>query len=231
MRSELKTLIRVLCFRAGHDELANLGPRHLVLGLIVTWIVGIGRWWEDPKAGTLQHLGVGSVIYVVVLASFLWLLMWPVTERTWPFRNLLTFITLTAPPALLYAMPVRAVFELSTAQSIRLWLLLIVAAWRVALWARYLDVGVDLPRPAAIVLTFFPLAFIVVALAQLNLDRVVFSVMGGLSPDEITVNDSAYGALLLITVVAVFSLIPLLPTYVVLSVRGVRSRMRARGRG
>ena len=224
MRIELNTMIRVLTFRASGDELRRLTHRHLLAGLFATWVGGMGRWWEDPKASLLQHLGVGSVIYIFLLAAFLWLMLWPLTSVTWSFVNLLTFISLTSPPALLYAVPVRAWFDLAVAQQLRMWFLVLVAGWRVLLWARYLYVGVGLSRPASLVMTVFPLAFIVVALMRLNLDRVVFNVMGGIRPEDVTVNDAAYSTLFLITIVAVLSLIPLLPAYLVFATRGLKSR-------
>jgi hypothetical protein len=220
----MKTMLRVLAFRASASELRGLTHRHLLVGLVTTWVVGAGRWWEDPGAHVLQHLGLGSVVYVLVLAAFLWLVTWLVSPLTPPYVNVLTFVSMTALPALLYAIPVRTWFELAAAQQLRMWFLVIVAAWRVLLWARYLKVGVGLSGPATLVVTIFPLAFIVVALLQLNLDRVVFDLMGGVRPEDVTVNDSAYGALFVITAIALFSLIPLLPAYIVLATRGCRSR-------
>ncbi|MGH9867239.1 MAG: hypothetical protein ACREAA_03620 [Candidatus Polarisedimenticolia bacterium] len=74
------------------------------------------------------------------------------------YLDVLTLVALTSPPALLYAIPVRAWFELAAAQQIRLWFLAVVAAWRVLIWARYLRQGVGLPRPVTAVMTLFPLA-------------------------------------------------------------------------
>ena len=119
-------------------------------------------------------------------------------------------MTLTAPPAILYAVPVRSWFDLSVAQQIRLGFLGVVAVWRVALWARYLVVGVRLRRTAALVGTLFPLTFLVVALWVLNLERVVFDFMGGVRPGDETVNDSAYGALYLVSGLSIVLVIPLL---------------------
>ena len=147
MTDVIATAFRVLMFRATGEELRGLDRRHLVLGLSLTWLVGIGRWWEDPRAGALQHLGVGSLVYVVVLSFFLWLIIRPLSART-HYLNTLTYITLTAPPAILYAIPVRSWLDLDVAQQARLWFLAIVTIWRVALWAGYLIVSVGLSRPA-----------------------------------------------------------------------------------
>jgi hypothetical protein len=55
----LRTTFRILTFRASRQELEDLDRRHLCFGLARTWIVGIGRWWDDPGARLLQHLGLG----------------------------------------------------------------------------------------------------------------------------------------------------------------------------
>lgn len=225
----MRTVLRVLFFRAGADELRGLSRRHLALGFLLTWIVGMGRWWEDPRANLLQHLGAGSILYVVLLAAFFWLLIWPLSPRGWPYSNVLTMITLTSPPALVYAMPVRAWFEMATAQQARLWFLALVAAWRVLLWARYLRVGVGLSIPATVVTTFFPLTFIIFTLTSLNLERVVFNLMGGVSPADRTVNDAAFGALFLLSMLSVLLFVPLLAAYVILAIRRLRERSASAG--
>ena len=56
---------------------------HFIAGLIGTWIVGMGRYWDDPSAKLLQHLGMGSVIYIFVLAAFIWLISSLGTEEEW----------------------------------------------------------------------------------------------------------------------------------------------------
>jgi hypothetical protein len=70
MLAEMATLFRLLTFRASRDELRQFNYRHLALGLMLTWLVGMGRWWEDPHASLLQHLGIGSVVYIFLLAFF-----------------------------------------------------------------------------------------------------------------------------------------------------------------
>jgi len=75
------TSLRLLTFRSSKEELRALNYRHLIFGLVCTWLVGMGRWWEDPKASLLQHLGVGSIAYIVILAFFLWLVLWPLLSR------------------------------------------------------------------------------------------------------------------------------------------------------
>ena len=221
MKGALLTAMRLLTFRASADELRGLDRRHLAFGLLCTWLVGMGRWWEDPKAGLWQHLGVGSVAYVFVLALFLWLVLWPLMPGQWSLLNVLIFVSLTSPPAILYAIPVRHGLPLQTAQTVRLWLLAGVAGWRVALLVFYLRRGAGLTGGRWFLAAAFPLLFIVFVLTALNLERVVFDIMGGIRASDRTVNDGAYGVLVLITMVSMLAFLPLLAAYLTMSVNTV----------
>jgi hypothetical protein len=117
-RNAIHTIIRLLCFRASQNELAEVGWRHLMLGLSCTWLVGMGRYWDNPRVGLLQHLGVGSIVYVFVLSLFLWLLIWPLRPRNWTYFKVLTFISMVSPPAALYAIPVEKFAGLDAANAI-----------------------------------------------------------------------------------------------------------------
>jgi formate/nitrite transporter FocA (FNT family) len=225
---EIRTAMRVLTFRAAADELRALNLRHLAIGLVCTWLVGIGRWWEDSRANLAQHLGIGSVIYVFVLALFLWLVLWPLRPPHWSYLNLVTFISLTSPPAILYALPVRHGLALSTGQTVRLLLLGVVAGWRVALLAFYLGRGAGLSGFRRLLGTVFPLVFIVFALTALNLEKVVFNIMGGVEQSDKSVNDTAYSILALITFLSFYLFIPLLLCFGVSSVMAFKERSRAR---
>ena len=207
---------KLLTFRASRDELLGMTPRHLVFGLLCAWIVGIGRYWDNSRVGILQHLGIGSVIYVFVLALFLWLIIWPLRPQNWGYLRVATFISLVSPPAILYAIPVQNFFSLRTADSINSWFLLIVAVWRVALLIFFLRRVCQLDLASIIVGTFLPLTFIVVGLTALNLERAVFSFMGGFS--EHTANDAAFVTLWMLSIFSLLLLIPLLVSYVVLVV-------------
>src|ERR1051326_1990832 len=132
-RAAFVTVGRLLMFRASPEELAAVDWRHLALGLVCTWVVGIGRYWDNPRVGVLQHLGAGSVIYVFILSLFLWLIIWPLRPQNWTYSKVLTFISMVSPPAILYAIPVEKFVGLETANAINAWLLASVALWRVAL--------------------------------------------------------------------------------------------------
>jgi len=220
----LFTAFRLLTFRSTPDELRALKYRELAFGLGCTWLVGMVRWWEDPKASLLQHLGLGSVAYVFILAFFLWLVLWPLTPLHWSLLNVLIFVTLTSPPAILYAIPVRHGLALQTAQAVRLWLLAVVAGWRVALLVFYLRRGAGLAGFRWILAALFPLLLIVFVLTVLNLERVVFDFMGGIRASGRSVNDTAYGVLFLIAMISTLAFLPLLACYLVLSVHSIISK-------
>jgi hypothetical protein len=103
---------------------------------------------------------------------------------------LLLFVTLTSAPALLYAIPVERFMSLRDAQSANAWFLLLVAAWRVALYAWYLRAVAKLSMLRTVVSVVLPLTLIVAALAMLNLEHAVFEIMGGIRGG--TPHDGAY---------------------------------------
>ena len=117
----LRRALRVLVFRATAAELEGLDRRHLALGLVCTWLVGVGRYWDAPRAHLVQHLGLGSVVYVFGLALLLWATGAAMRPRSWSFRRVLTFVTLTSPPAALYALPVERWLPLETANTANIW--------------------------------------------------------------------------------------------------------------
>ncbi len=51
--------LRLLFFRTSKAEYDSFERRHLLFGLFCTWVVGMGRWLDDPKATVLQHLDLG----------------------------------------------------------------------------------------------------------------------------------------------------------------------------
>lgn len=216
-RSVIGTTIRLLTFRAKQAELTSVGLRHLVLGLACTWIVGIGRYWDNPRVGLLQHLGVGSVVYIFVLALLLWLVAWPLRPKHWSYRRVLTFLSLVSPPAILYAMPVEKFFSFEASDTINAGFLAIVALWRVALLVYFLRVVGELDVGSVIVASLLPLTLIVVALTILNLEKAVFSIMGGFA--ERTINDGAFAALAALSFLSLYLFAPLILFYLVLVVQ------------
>lgn len=206
-----RKMIRLLFFRLSRDEILNLDRSDLIMGVFFTWIVGIGRYWDDPGAKLLQHLGLGSVIYIFALSAFLWVLFKPFRIENWSYKNVLTYVSLTAFPAILYAIPVERFLDINTAAAINAYFLLIVAAWRVALLVSYLKKFARLTIFQTLVATLLPLTVIITILTALNLERAVFEIMGGFR--ERTSNDSSYMILNLLTMLSVILFVPLLISY------------------
>lgn len=213
-RDVIGTTLRLLTLRAKESELSSLTTKHLLFGLVCTWVVGIGRYWDNTRVGLLQHLGIGSVVYIFALALLLWLLVWPLKPKNWSYFKVVTFVSLVSPPAILYAIPVEKFFSLDTADLINVWFLAIVALWRVVLLIYFLRVAGRLNVASVVVAALLPLTLIVVTLSTLNLEKAVFSFMGGLS--DRTPNDGAFATLFLLSFFSVVLFVPLLVFYVVL---------------
>lgn len=207
----IKKMFRLLFFKISRDEILAFNQSDLIIGLAFTWIVGIGRYWDDPGAKLLQHAGVGSVAYIFVLSFFIWLLLKPFHIKDWSYKNLLTFVSLTSTPALLYAIPVERFLDMNTSAAINAYFLLAVAIWRVALLVFYLRRFACITRFQTTVATLLPLTVIVTSLTALNLERAVFNIMGGIR--EKTSNDSAYMILNLLTMLSVIIVVPMIVSY------------------
>jgi hypothetical protein len=213
----LKKMLRLIFFRIDKSDFLNFNGRDLQIGLLVTWIAGMGRYWDDPNASALQHIGVGSFLYVFALALFIWVLLLPWKIENWNYWNLLTFISFTSLPAILYATPVEKFFDIPTSSTINAYFLLIVALWRVALLAFYLVRLARLSIFQTVIATFLPLTVIVTSLTFLNLSRGVIQIMGGFR--EPTSNDSVYLILTYLTVLSFYIVIPFFGCYLFIAYR------------
>lgn len=201
--SILRAEWRFLTFRGLGPDVQSHGGAYLAFGLVFTWLAGLGRYWDNPRAEPWQLLGFGSLAYVVVLAALLWLVALPLEPRRWSYRNVLLFVALTAPPAVLYAIPVERFLTADAARSANAWFLAVVATWRVALLLHFLRTVAALSWPRAIVALLLPLIAIVLALTVLNLEHVVFDLMSGTREADRSGNDAAYTVVVLVTVVSI----------------------------
>ena len=187
-------------------------------GIGITWLAGVGRYWDNPRAEVWQFIGMGSVVYLFIFSLLLWAVIKPLRPANWSYRGVVVFVSLTSLPALLYAIPVERWTSLSTAQDLNVGFLSVVAAWRVALLGTHLQRAAKLGWFGAVVGTLTPLVLIIVALAYLNLEHVIFRLMGGLRDGEATANDAAFEVVLLMAGTALVASVPLLVCYVVLVV-------------
>lgn len=216
----VKDTFGLLMFHTTREQFLAFGKGHLIFGLVCTWIVGIGRYWDNPKAEFLQHLGIGSVVYIFVLALFLWILIAPLQVNNWSYFRLLTFISLVSPPAILYAVPIEQFTDLGTANAVNAWFLFVVATWRVALLVVALRRFFEMDGLSAFTAAFLPLSLMVIVLGVLNADKFVFNVMGGIR--EPSPNDTSNSVLLFLFIVSIFLFPLLLITYFALIVKSSR---------
>lgn len=209
--SPFNALIKLLTFKLTREEILKFNKKHFYLGLVGTWLVGMGRYWDDSGANLMQHLGLGSVIYIFVLALFIWLILIPFKIENWSYFIVLTFIGLTSFPAIFYAIPVEKFLSIETSNTINVWFLAIVAAWRLALLYYFLKQFTKLSIVNIITVTLMPICTIISILTMLNLHRVVFNIMGGMRNP--TPHDNSYMVLLLLTGISLVLLVPLLISY------------------
>lgn len=193
---------RLLTFRSMGPGVRTRYWAYLTFGLAATWLAGIGRYWDNPRAFDWQHLGLGSIVYVFVLSAILWLIVWPLRPKAWTYRNVLLFVTLTSPPAILYAIPVEQFMSRADARMANMLFLAAVAVWRVALYWRFLRKVAQLPIAASVAAMLLPLALIVVALTALNLEHAVFNIMAGISEAQRTAADEAYAVVFTLSVLS-----------------------------
>ncbi len=210
--SSTTTVLKLLSFRLSREEMFQFKARHFFIGLLGTWLVGIGRYWDDPKASLLQHMGLGSVIYIFLLAAFIWLIVLPFKVERWHYFNVLTFVSLTSFPAIFYAIPVERFTTMDQANTINVWFLAIVASWRLGLLFYFIRRYTRLSGFNILTLTLMPICVIITTLFALNLHGVVFQIMGGLEKTP-TPHDASYAVLMTLTFVSVILVIPLLIAY------------------
>lgn len=196
---------QLLTFRNVKINMNELGNYYVFFSIVLTWMAGIGRYWDSPRAEVWQYWGLGSVIYIFILAFLIWIIIKPLNPQNWSYKNVFVFVGLTSPTGYLYAIPVERYFSLDVSQKINVWFLLLVAIWRVVLFFLYLKRVAKLKSSTIFVAVFLPLTLIVTALTMLNLEHVVFKLMAGLSENERSSNDAAYGVLMLITTFSIMA--------------------------
>lgn len=187
----VKATIRLLTFRITAEELAALDGRHLAFGAVCTWIVGMGRFWDDPNAVPYLRAGLGSLGYILGLTLVLRFSLDPLNPKPGSLRRLLTFVALTSPPGILYAIPVELWTSPEAARSLNLAFLLAVASWRLGLALVLLPRLTGLGWAQVMSAVMLPICAAIVILSVTNCLDQVFEFMGGfrkLSPEELARN-------------------------------------------
>lgn len=219
--SIIQTVTRLLTLRITKEEILQLNYRHFIAGLIGTWVAGMGRYWDDDKASFLQHAGLGSVIYIFLLSAFIWIIVLPLRLKQWGYFSVLTYISLTSFPAILYAIPVERFYSVEMANTTNVWFLAIIAAWRVALLLHLLKEFTG-QNHIAWTITLLPICLIITVLTVLNLHKVVFEIMGGIR--DPTPHDTSYFILMILTGFSAIIIGPLLVVYIVDIVRANKKK-------
>ncbi len=193
---------RLLVFRDVSFDIERRFTTYLAYVLVVSWLVGIGRYWDHPNAYAWQYAGLGSVAYVFVLSIFLYFVIKPIKPPRWSYRMVFVFVGFTSLPAVLYAIPVERFLTLDIAQKVNAWFLGIVAFWRVALYVRFLRKAAGLGKFGVFIAALLPLSVIVVTLSILNLEHVIFDLMAGIRDQDQSQNDVAYMVVFFLSVFA-----------------------------
>jgi len=183
---------RVLTFRRPSEGIRTHQIAYLLLGLGLTWLVGIGRYWDHANARWWQYLGLGSVMYVILLAALIWLLIWPLGPKNWSYKTVLLFLTMTSAPGLLYAIPVEMFLEPAHARNANTWALALVAFWRVALYLHFLIRVGGLTGFITLVAATTPIFFILFFVSLLNIEVLIMSEMRGDQNRELGPDDGAH---------------------------------------
>ena len=176
----LKTIFRILTFRAKREELAQNPLAVLAIAIVITWLVGIGRWWDDPRElPFFVRLGAGSVIYVFAMSLLLWILANPIAKAKLPYWAFAAFVASTSLPGLVYAVPMEQWTDLETTAAYNVWALVFVSAYRISLlfwfYIRVLKLKVD----QALVVTGLPISAIAIVLTSLGHGASILDIMGG----------------------------------------------------
>lgn len=198
----LKDTWRLLVFQLPREKMSELGRGHFYLGLLGTWLAGIGRYWDHPKAELAQTLGLGSLGYIIILSGLLWCVIRPVVGSQANYWNLVTFVSLTSFPAWFYAIPVEKFVGINSAITLNVIFLTAVASWRLALLFRFVRVRYGLGWWRVTVCCLLPMTTIIFLLVGLNLEHAVFEIMGGLRKQ--TPGDGAYLVIILLSFLSIW---------------------------
>ena len=173
------TELKFLAFRSVRPDMKRLRWHYLMFGLVSSWLVGVGRYWDAPDAPWWQQAGLGSLVYTVFMSAFLWAVVMAMQPENWTYFHVLTFVGMTAPPGLLYAIPVEKLLQADSAHAVNQWFLLVVALWRVVLLWFYLRRAGRLARVPAFLALAFPLSAVMAFLTLQQLQASVMSEMSG----------------------------------------------------
>jgi hypothetical protein len=208
---------RFLWFKPLKGDVARHWRVYLTVGLGITWLVGVGRTWDNPFAPLWLRSGLPSVAYAIALAGFIWVVVAALRPGRWTYRNVLLMTTMTAAPGLIYAIPVEKFLDDGAARATNFVFLAVVAIWRMALYFYFLLGAAKLPRLAATVAALLPPTLI---LALVSAYGVLEIVVGNMSGAELPPGQSIIASVLFFLSAACWLALPvLLLAWVMLSIR------------
>lgn len=215
LKEALAIQFRFLFFKEVKPDLKNHPKVFAGMVLFFTWLAGVGRYWDNPKAHLWQYLGLGSLVYIYVMAFLIFITVQPLKPKAWSYFNVLIFVGLTSLPGVLYSIPVERFMSMDSAQFANVMFLGTVALWRVCLLFNFLSRVAKLQVWTMLVGALLPIVLIITGLTILNLEHVVFNIMGGIRPEDVSANDASYGILVVITYFSVMASPVLIIAYLV----------------
>ncbi len=220
MKAIFTDLWKFLTFRADQKDYERFGLWHFAVGFCFTWMVGILRNWDFPEAPIWAKLGLGSLVYIFLLTSVMWVSNALQGYENLSFTRILTVISMTAPPAVIYGIPVEAFMSLEGAQYANLCFLCIVALWRVTLFVHFLCVAGGNFFGRAMLVVFAPICLIALGLLSTGRIKYTIDLMGGLNRQPSGPNDAADALLLTLGFLSVPGLLMAIVALIVDRIRG-----------
>ncbi|HEY3379781.1 MAG TPA: hypothetical protein VGL77_20085 [Armatimonadota bacterium] len=212
----------ILTFRFTGEDCAGFNYRHLLFGLFTSWLVGIGRSWHNPRVAEFQHWGLGSLGVVLGIALLIYLIAWPLRPQRWSFFTVLTFVSLTALPGAVFAVPYAS-------GDVRALLLFILSVWRVGLLGVFICRYSGLKPFSRFLSVWLPCGVTLIGLTLLNLQRATFAIMGRELP---TPDNASYELMILASLLSFWITVVLLLVYLVTAICAwlppARSKVEAR---
>lgn len=180
---------RILTLTANRKELLSLDTDVLWWGLLMVWFAGLGRYWDNPMESEFLRTGFPSLIYIWVLGAFLWMFIFLLRPANWSYLRLVTFISMTAVPAFLYAIPFERMYGFEQAAEYNAIALVVVATWRVLMLGNYLLRTTNLNILCVLSALLLPLMTIVFGLMATQRLEQTIGMMGGIRRHVVQVDE------------------------------------------
>jgi len=227
LKSLVSETVRLLTFRNVKIDTTSSPLAYGLWVIGLAWLAGIGRYWDHPSPSLFELSGLRSVAYIFILSTILYLIVWPLKRKRWSWLAVFVFVGLTSPLAWLYAVPVERFTSASTAITLNVRFLMVVALWRVALYGVFLWRYAGLRHASFIAALLAPLAIILFALVALNLENAIFEIMAGIERERTPDQELSDSRFLVVNFLFVFSLITV-PLWVIAYVTSLYDKFKNR---